>query len=347
MNKLYSKRGEAGISTTGKKAMGNLVTTTSKPMLSDMLSPNGSGRLMQDATVNSWASMSSNRSDIYSSNKQAPVAPVSVPMFATDLLEFKRDQTSNAVSFVIHVVAITLLLTIALKVHNSVVLEEPPIVTPVDFKLTVPPPITMPVAKVEGGGGQRSIVQPKADPVPTPIARAPQIHTTQIIRLDNPKLALEPSDQVKMPDSPNALPAFAASQGPQIALATQPKATGSGFGSLGGGGLGGGHGVGSGGGYGGGLMSVGGGVSAPVVIHTVAPDFTEDARRANFQGNVSIRLIVDSQGNPQDVTLVSHLGMGLEEKAIEAVRQYKFKPAMFQGHPVSVQIVIDVAFHLH
>jgi hypothetical protein len=259
MNKLYSKRGEAGISTTGKKAMGNLVTTTSKPMLSDMLSPNGSGRLMQDATVNSWASMSSNRSDIYSSNKQAPVAPVSVPMFATDLLEFKRDQTSNAVSFVIHVVAITLLLTIALKVHNSVVLEEPPIVTPVDFKLTVPPPITMPVAKVEGGGGQRSIVQPKADPVPTPIARAPQIHTTQIIRLDNPKLALEPSDQVKMPDSPNALPAFAASQGPQIALATQPKATGSGFGSLGGGGLGGGHGVGSGGGYGGGLMSVGAG----------------------------------------------------------------------------------------
>ena len=64
-------------------------------------------------------------------------------------------------------------------------------------------------------------------------------------------------------------------------------------------------------------------------------------------GNVQIKLIVDSQGNPQDVRVVSHLGMGLEEKAVEAVRQYKFRPAMFQGHPVSVQIVLDVAFHLH
>jgi periplasmic protein TonB len=316
-------------------------------MMTDILSPAGSSRMMQDAAVTSWASMSSNRSDIYSSNKQAPLAPVSVPMFATDLGAVKRDQTSNAVSFVIHVVAIILLVTLVMKVHNSVVLEEPPIVTHVDFHLTDPPPVTMPVAKVEGGGGERSVVKPKAAPVPVPIARAPQIRVTQTIRLDNPKLALEPNEQVKMPDAPNAIPAFAAAQGPQIALATQPKGGGTGFGSMGGGGLGGGHGIGSGGGYGGGLMSVGGGVSAPLVVRTVDPEFTEEARRSNFQGNVSIRLIVDSQGNPQDVTLVSHLGMGLEEKAIEAVRQYKFKPAMYQGHPVSVQIVIDVAFHLH
>ena len=94
-------------------------------------------------------------------------------------------------------------------------------------------------------------------------------------------------------------------------------------------------------------MSVGGGVSEPQLIHSVEPEFTEDARRANYQGNVSIKLIVDSEGTPQDVQLASHLGMGLEEKAIEAVKQYKFKPAMFQGHAVSVQIVIDVDFHLH
>jgi periplasmic protein TonB len=79
----------------------------------------------------------------------------------------------------------------------------------------------------------------------------------------------------------------------------------------------------------------------------VQPEFTEDARRQNYQGSVSIKLIVDSQGNPQDLSLVSHLGMGLDEKAIDAVRQYKFRPAMYQGHPVSVQIVIDVDFHLH
>ena len=94
-------------------------------------------------------------------------------------------------------------------------------------------------------------------------------------------------------------------------------------------------------------MNVGGGVTAPEVIHSVEPEFTEDARRENFQGSVSIRLIVDSQGNPQNVQLVRHLGMGLDEKAIEAVRQYRFKPAMYQGHPVSVQIVIEMNFHLH
>jgi len=102
-----------------------------------------------------------------------------------------------------------------------------------------------------------------------------------------------------------------------------------------------------GGGYGGGLMSVGGGVAAPHVIHSIEPEFTQEARQANFQGNVLIQLIVDSQGNPQDIRVTHHLGMGLDEKAIAAVRQYRFSPAMYQGHPVAVQIVIEVDFHLH
>lgn len=94
-------------------------------------------------------------------------------------------------------------------------------------------------------------------------------------------------------------------------------------------------------------MSVGGGVSAPIVIHSVEPEFTSEARSANFQGSVSIQLIVDGQGNPQNVHVVRHLGMGLDEKAVQAVRQYKFRPAMYEGHPVAVQLVIDVDFHLH
>jgi periplasmic protein TonB len=140
-------------------------------------------------------------------------------------------------------------------------------------------------------------------------------------------------------------------QSPQITLASQGRGSGSGFGQGLGGGIGAGRGVGAGpgggGGYGGGLMNVGGGVSAPQLLHSVEPEFTEDARRANYQGSVSIKLIVDSQGSPQDVRLESHLGMGLDEKALAAVRQYKFRPAMYQGHPVSVQIVVDVDFRLH
>ena len=94
-------------------------------------------------------------------------------------------------------------------------------------------------------------------------------------------------------------------------------------------------------------MTVGGGVSAPVVVHEIEPEFTEDARKSNFQGTVGIQLIVDAQGNPQDVRVVQHLGMGLDQKAMDAVRQYRFKPAMYQGHPVAVQLVIDVDFRLH
>ncbi len=213
------------------------------------------------------------------------------------------------------------------------------------------PPMTLPVAKAMGGGGgggAHELVEASKGHIP--LVAKTQITLPQIIRNDRSKLEVEPTAMVKIPDS-NNLPNLGMAQSPQIALASQGRGSGSGFGQGLGGGIGAGHdigaGPGSGGGYGGGLMSVGGGVSAPQVIHSVEPEFTEEARRANYQGNVSIRLIVDSQGNPQDVRLASHLGMGLEQKAVEAVRQYKFSPATYQGHAVSVQILIDVDFHLH
>jgi TonB family protein len=141
------------------------------------------------------------------------------------------------------------------------------------------------------------------------------------------------------------------SNSPQIKLASQGSGSGSGFGQGAGGGIGMGRGIGagpgSGGGYGGGVMSVGGGVSAPQIIHSVDPQFTDEARQADYQGTVSIQLIIDSQGNPQNVHVVRHLGMGLDEKAMEAVRQYKFRPAMYQGHAVAVQMIVNVDFHLH
>jgi TonB family protein len=272
------------------------------------------------------------------------------PIFTVDPLAFERDPASSAVSFVFHVVVVTLVLSLALKARTIVALQPVTNVTPVDFKLSIPP-MTMPVAKVEGGGGgggAHEVVETIKGQLPTIVKL--QAMAPQIIRIDQPKLAIESSVQVKMPESSN-LPILGIAHSQQISLASQGTGRGSGVGQGLGGGIGMGHGSGggpgSGGGYGGGLMSVGGGVAAPVVIHSVEPEFTEDARKANFQGSVSIKLIVDSQGNPQDVQLVRHLGMGLDELAVEAVRQYRFKPAMYQGHPVSVQIVIDMDFHLH
>ena len=307
--------------------------------------------MMQDAGVATWPSMGSGLAGGNSSSDVVPTQFAARPMFAANQLEFKGDPRSRAISFAVHAVAIALVLSLAIKAR-SVVMMQPAIVTPVDFTLsTPPPPVTLQVAKSMGGGGgggAHAVAEVVRGHLPTIVA--PQVAPSQLLKFDHPKLAVEPSEQMKIPDN-NSLPALGVSQSPQIVLASQGKGSGSGFGQgLGGGigaGRGSGAGPGTGGGYGGGLMSVGDGVSAPQVIHSVEPEFTDDARRANYQGSVSIKLIVDSQGNPQDVRLASHLGMGLEEKAIEAVKQYRFRPAVYQGHAVSVQIVMDVDFHLH
>ena len=137
-----------------------------------------------------------------------------------------------------------------------------------------------------------------------------------------------------------------------IQLASAGSGNSAGMGSGSGGGLGSGYGNGYGPGYGGnaggGLYQIGGGVSAPTVLHSVEAEFSDEARRAKYQGVCLISLIVDTQGNPQNIRIARALGMGLDEKAIEAIRQYKFRPAMKDGKtPVPVMITIEVDFRLY
>jgi TonB family protein len=262
-------------------------------------------------------------------------------MFASDQFAFKGDPRTRAVSFAIHVVMITVVLLLTMKAHTMVTMAANTVATQVDIQPYIPP--IMPVPKAMsggGGGGAHEVVDASKGALP-PMVRI-QLMPAQILRVDRAKLEIEPNEQVTMVDN-NNLPTLGMSQSPQIVMASQGTGSGGGIGT----GHGGGVGTGSGSGYGGGIMSVGGGVSAPQVIHSVDAEFTDEARQANFQGSTSIKLIVDSQGNPQDVRLVNHLGMGLDEKAIAAVKQYRFKPAMYQGHAVAVQIVIDIDFHLH
>jgi len=93
-------------------------------------------------------------------------------------------------------------------------------------------------------------------------------------------------------------------------------------------------------------MQVGGGVSEPKVIYQVDPEFSEEARKAKFSGNVYVSVIVDEQGRPTHVRVERGVGMGLDEKAVEAVKQYKFKPAMLNGKPVKVVVDVDVVFQI-
>jgi len=96
------------------------------------------------------------------------------------------------------------------------------------------------------------------------------------------------------------------------------------------------------------LYHVGSGVTAPVVIHQALPQYTEEARQAKYQGICLISIIVDVNGNPQNARVVRPLGMGLDEKALEAVRQFRFTPAIKDGKtPVPVKITVQVNFRLY
>lgn len=88
-------------------------------------------------------------------------------------------------------------------------------------------------------------------------------------------------------------------------------------------------------------------VSAPRPVSTPEPEFSEDARRAKYQGTVLLSLIVDASGNALDVRITNPIGMGLDERAVEAVRKWKFEPAKKGDEPVPVQIAVETDFHLY
>ena len=121
---------------------------------------------------------------------------------------------------------------------------------------------------------------------------------------------------------------------------TGPASNGSGSG----GGIGSGRGGGMGGGNG--AYRVGGGVSAPVAIFQPDPEYSEEARKAKYQGDVYLEVVVGVDGKAHDIRISRSLGLGLDEKAIESVKTWKFEPGKKDGVPVAVQVQIDVAFHL-
>jgi protein TonB len=106
-------------------------------------------------------------------------------------------------------------------------------------------------------------------------------------------------------------------------------------------------GEGVGGGIGGGIYHVGGGVSVPRPIYNPDPEYSEEARKAKFQGSVMLLAIIGPDGRPHDLRVTRSLGMGLDQKALDAVWKWRFAPAMKDGHPVSVAVSIEVAFRLY
>jgi len=204
-----------------------------------------------------------------------------------------------------------------------------------------------------GGGGDRDKLQAPQGKLPKQSME--QIAPPQmVIRNPKPKLPMEPSviipPTIQIAD--NHLPTLG---DPKSVIPSGPPSNGIGSGGgigagAGGGvgsGMGPGVGPGSGGGTGGGVFRVGGGVSAPRALFTPDPEYSEEARKAKYQGTVVLWLIVGPDGRPNQVKVARTLGMGLDQKAIEAVRNWRFEPAKLNGSPVAVQINVEVNFRLY
>lgn len=85
---------------------------------------------------------------------------------------------------------------------------------------------------------------------------------------------------------------------------------------------------------------------APVLLYKVDPDYSEQAKKSRYEGIVLLRLIIDEDGIPRDIRVVQSLGLGLDEKAIEAVRHWRFQPGVKDGRAVSVDANVEVSFRL-
>jgi periplasmic protein TonB len=297
----------------------------------------GEGDLMQ-AEAGVWSSLWSNLRDAFFPVKLPPLVLESKPIPVVDRMETHQDPKATASAIVIYAALILFfVLWGARKIHEFQEKKTLQLIA-----ITTPPPMAPAKDTMGGGGGQRGptpvtqghlpkfadqqITPPKAPPMEQPKIQMPEptIEVQKDLKMANNTMA-----NIGLPNSP-------------LVGNSMGNGSGSGLGSGNGSGLG----PGSGGNYGGGLRKIGGGVSSPELISKVDPEFSEEARRAKHQGVVYVDIIVDQHGIPQNVHVLRPLGMGLDENAVEAVKQYRFRPAMEAGMPVPVEMVVIVTFDI-
>jgi len=302
-----------------------------------------------------WKSLFQGLNEYFFPRKQPPLVLTSKPIPVKDIWGFYDYKKNGALgSTVVHILAVGVIIGATILGRRVVQQIEKPhevitLVAPDDIP-------ALPPSKTEagggGGGGDRDKFQ-------APKGKLPKFAMQQItppmvvVRNENPKLTAEPtvvvppqihlaSNMPNLGDPMSHLPAGLPSNG---------TGSGGGIGSGSGGGVGSGEGPGvgpgRGGGIGGGVFRVGGGVSAPKAVYSPDPEYSEEARKAKYQGVCVLYVEVGPDGRTRNIHVMRTLGLGLDEKAIEAVKTWKFDPAMKDGKPVTVAVNIEVTFHLY
>ncbi|HUX44051.1 MAG TPA: energy transducer TonB [Terracidiphilus sp.] len=300
-----------------------------------------------------WVGLYESIRDVFFPPQLPPLELTSTPIPVPDLMAVKPNPWAVGIATAFNIAVLLIAIWLGIKTVQNIV-KPPTEATNIDVGTFEPKAPKLSVAAGGGGGGgAHDVVDPIKGKLPERIKNP--IAPPMVPVLEKPKLAVDAAinvqPDIKLPDNPN-LPNLGVTQSPNVKLASNGQGGGAGMGSGYGGGLGSGrgngYGPGSGGNTGGGLYQVGGGISAPVPIFQPEAEFSDEARRAKYQGICLISLIVDTQGNPRNLRVTRPLGMGLDEKALEAVRKYKFKPAMKDGRtPVPVMITVEVDFRLY
>jgi periplasmic protein TonB len=176
-------------------------------------------------------------------------------------------------------------------------------------------------------------VEPPPDPPPPPPEKPPEPIVAPV--------ASVPSDKNERAGVVEDVPNTAESQGPG-------EGGGAGTGTGVGLGQGNGAGIGQGetAGTGGGAYRPGSDIDPPSILHEVKPDYTEEARRKGLEGDVVMEIVVRSNGSVGNVRVLQGLGLGLDQRAIDAVRQWRFSPAKRRGQVVDVLVEVSVEFRL-
>jgi len=324
---------------------------TSKPIADNDLLPRS------DAERSLFSSLRDNIKSTFFPEKLPPLQVSSKPIKVRSIWgAYDYKQEGAGVSLMVHVVLIAGLIGLSILTSRGVKLHQQP-QNSISLTDDVPLDLPMTVKKGDkmgggGGGGDRDKLDATKGKLPK-LAMEQLAPPAVVIRNPNPKLPVEPTvvvpPEIKLASNmPNLGDPLS-----KIPLGPESNGTGSGggIGSGSGGGVGSGSGPGvgpgHGGGFGGGAFHVGNGVSAPRALETPDPEYSEEARKAKYQGTVVLWLIVGPDGKPRDIHVSRPLGMGLDQKAIEAVNRWRFEPAMKDGKPVAVQINVEVNFRLY
>jgi TonB family protein len=309
--------------------------------------------LLVTETSTPWIkSLVTNIKDLINPPKLPPLEVTSKPVPVKEIWgSSKNTGTAGVSSLAVHAGLIALLMTVSMnKTVQDKAREVVTLIAPTDLAPYLPSPPKKQVMGGGGGGGDRSPLPPSQGKLPK-IAKRQFTPPSAVVNNPNPKLVMEPTIVVQ-PDAP--LPQIAATNyGLPTGIPGPPSngpGSGGGIGTGRGGGVGSGSGVGygpgSGAGTGGGVYRIGGGVSARVPIFKPEPEYSEEARKAKFQGAVLLAIVILPDGTTSNIRVIRPLGLGLDEKAIEAVQKWRFRPSLKDGKPVAVSANVEVNFRL-